>query len=61
MLKERAIQVSGLIFVVNINKAAVHLWQQFGFKTAGGTPKGFRHKELGLVDTYNMFKDLQAY
>lgn len=45
--------------VVSTNTAAVKLWQKFGFNIIGTTPKGFRHKEFGLVDTYIMFKDLQ--
>lgn len=45
--------------VVSTNTHAVNLWQKFGFEIIGTTPKGFRHKELGLVDTYIMFKDLQ--
>lgn len=45
--------------VVSTNTSAVKLWQRFGFETIGTTPKGFRHKELGLVDTFIMFKDLQ--
>lgn len=45
--------------VVSTNQAAVGLWQKFGFSIIGTTPKGFRHKKLGLVDTYIMFKDLQ--
>lgn len=46
--------------VVSTNTAAVKLWEKFGFKIIGTTPKGFRHKQLGLVDTYIMFKDLHA-
>ena len=46
--------------VVSTNTAAVHLWQRFGFRIIGTTPKGFRHQTLGLVDTYMMFKDLPA-
>ena len=45
--------------VVSTNEAAVKLWQKFGFDIIGITPKGFRHKDLGYVDTYIMFKDLQ--
>ncbi|MDR2285481.1 MAG: GNAT family N-acetyltransferase [Sphingobacterium sp.] len=45
--------------VVSTNLGAVSLWQKFGFEIIGTTPKGFRHQELGLVDTYIMFKDLQ--
>jgi GNAT superfamily N-acetyltransferase len=46
--------------VVSTNTIAVELWKKFGFKIIGTTPKGFRHKRLGLVDTYIMFKDLQT-
>lgn len=46
--------------VVSTNTVAVKLWQKFGFNIIGTTPKGFRHKELGLVDTYIMFKDLKV-
>lgn len=45
--------------VVSTNTNAVALWKKYGFKIIGTTPKGFRHKNLGLVDTYIMFKDLQ--
>jgi ribosomal protein S18 acetylase RimI-like enzyme len=53
---------SGIQFniVVSTNTIAVNLWKKFGFEIIGTTPKGFRHKELGLVDTYIMFKDLGA-
>jgi len=44
--------------VVSTNEAAVKLWQKFGFEIIGTTPKGFRHKALGLVDTYIMFRHL---
>jgi GNAT superfamily N-acetyltransferase len=46
--------------VVSTNTNAIRLWKKFGFEIIGTTPKGFRHKELGLVDTYIMFKDLGA-
>lgn len=44
--------------VVSTNEGAVKLWQKFGFDIIGTTPKAFRHKTLGLVDTYIMYKDL---
>lgn len=44
--------------VVSTNTIAVELWGKFRFKIIGTTPKGFRHKKLGLVDTYIMFKEL---
>jgi L-amino acid N-acyltransferase YncA len=46
--------------VVSTNIHAVQLWQKFGFEIIGTTPKGFRHKKSGLVDTYIMYKDLQT-
>ena len=46
--------------VVSTNTAAIKLWKKFGFEIIGTTPKGFRHREWGLVDTYIMFKKLQA-
>ena len=45
-------------FVVSTNKVAVDLWQKSGFRIIGATPKGFRHKELGLVDSYIMFQEV---
>ncbi len=47
-------------FVVSTNVPAVRLWQKFGFKIIGTIPKAFRHKKLGFVDVYIMFKDLQS-
>lgn len=45
--------------VVSTNTNAVELWKKYGFTIIGTTPKGFRHKKLGLVDSYIMFKDLE--
>lgn len=45
--------------VVSTNIAAVNLWKKFGFEIIGTTPKGFRHQQLGFVDTYIMFRSLQ--
>ncbi len=44
--------------VVSTNTAAVALWQKFGFLIIGTSPKAFRHKTLGFVDTYIMYKTL---
>lgn len=44
--------------VVSTNKVAVDLWQKLGFRIIGTTPKGFRHQELGLVDSYIMFREV---
>ena len=45
--------------VVSTNTVAVELWKKYEFEIIGITPKGFRHKSLGLVDTYMMFKELR--
>ena len=44
--------------VVSTNKNAIYLWEKNGFSIIGTTPNGFRHKELGLVDTHIMYKEL---
>lgn len=44
--------------VVSTNTVAVKLWQKLGFRIIGTTPKGFRHAELGLVNTYIMFREV---
>jgi L-amino acid N-acyltransferase YncA len=44
--------------VVSTNIAAVKLWQKTGFSIIGTTPNGFRHQQLGLVDTYIMYRAL---
>lgn len=59
---QRAVEMGfvGIQFniVVSTNETAVALWKKFGFKIIGTTPKGFRHKDLGLVDTHIMYKSL---
>lgn len=57
--KEKGYKGIQFNIVVSTNTAAVKLWQKFGFKIIGTTPKGFRHKQLGFVDTYIMFKELE--
>jgi GNAT superfamily N-acetyltransferase len=44
--------------VVSTNTVAVELWQKLGFRIIGTTPKGFRHQEFGLVDSYIMFREV---
>jgi L-amino acid N-acyltransferase YncA len=44
--------------VVSTNIVAIKLWQTLGFNIIGISPKAFNHKELGLVDTYIMHKEL---
>ena len=45
-------------YVVSTNAPAVELYRKLGFAIAGILPKAFRHKELGLVDAYVMFRFL---
>jgi len=45
-------------FVVSTNLAALNLWKSVGFKIIGTVPRGFKHKELGYVDFYIMFREL---
>jgi ribosomal protein S18 acetylase RimI-like enzyme len=44
--------------VVSTNEAAVALWRKMGFSIVGTLPKAFRHKDLGLVDAYVMYRFL---
>lgn len=44
--------------VVASNIPAVNLWKKQGFHIAGTLPGAFRHKTLGYVDAYVMFKSL---
>ena len=45
--------------VVATNTVAVALWQKHGFARVGTLPKAYRHRSLGLVDCYVMFRQLQ--
>ncbi len=56
--KEKGYLAIQFNIVVSTNKAAVAVWQKFGFDIIGTTPKGFRHKTMGFVDTYIMYKEL---
>ena len=47
-------------YVVSTNAPAVELYRKLGFVIAGTLPKAFRHKQLGLVDTYVMFKAFES-
>jgi len=44
--------------VVSTNKAAIHLWKKMGFEIIGTTPNGFKHQQMGFVDTYIMYRKL---
>jgi len=42
--------------VVSSNDIAIKLWQSLGFAIIGTIPQAYRHKRLGLVDSYIMHK-----
>ena len=44
--------------VVSTNEAAVALWKKLGFAIVGTLPKAFRHRQLGDVDAYVMYRFL---
>ena len=44
--------------VVSTNEAAVSLWKKLGFSIVGTLPEVFRHKRLGDVDAYVMYRFL---
>jgi len=51
----RAVQFN---LVVSTNEAAVHLYQKLGFEIVARLPDAFRHRRLGLVDAYVMYRTL---
>lgn len=46
--------------VVSTNEAAVQLWKSLGFRIVGTLPGVFRHAQLGFVDAYVMFRELDS-
>jgi ribosomal protein S18 acetylase RimI-like enzyme len=44
--------------VVSTNVRAVQLWQRLGFAIVGILPEAFRHRQLGFIDAFVMFKTL---
>ena len=44
--------------VVEVNAAAVHLWQSLGFVIIGTVPEAFDHRSNGLVGLHVMVKKL---
>jgi ribosomal protein S18 acetylase RimI-like enzyme len=45
-------------FVVSTNTTAVKLWEKSGFSIIGTIPNGFNHRQLGYVDAYIMFREI---
>jgi L-amino acid N-acyltransferase YncA len=46
-------------FVVSSNRMAVRLWERLGFEIVGTLPGAFRHRALGFVDAFVMFRSLE--
>ena len=46
--------------VASTNDSAVRLWKRHGFQVVGTLPKAFRHHQLGFVDAYVMYKQLET-
>ena len=46
--------------VVSTNKVAVMLWEKLGFSIIGTIPKAYNHGQLGLIDSYIMYKWLRT-
>lgn len=44
--------------VVSTNARSIHLWKRLGFNIIGTIPKGFDHKQKGLVDIHIMHRFL---
>ncbi|CAD5282522.1 Acetyltransferase [Alteromonas sp. 38] len=45
--------------VVSTNNVAVRLWEKLGYSIIGTIPKAYKHGQLGLVDSYIMYKWLR--
>ncbi len=46
--------------VVSTNEGAIYLWKSLGFSIIGTIPNAFNHKQLGMVDSYIMYKALNS-
>jgi len=44
--------------VVSTNEVAVDLWKKLGYNIIGIIPNAYKHKRLGLVDSFIMHKQL---
>ncbi|WP_295893917.1 GNAT family N-acetyltransferase [uncultured Vibrio sp.] len=46
--------------VVSTNTVAIKLWEKLGFSIVGTIPNAYHHAQLGLVDSYVMYKWLNT-
>ncbi|OOE37207.1 GNAT family N-acetyltransferase [Salinivibrio kushneri] len=56
MALERGFKAMQFNSVVSTNEVAVTLWQKLGFSIVGTIPRAYKHSQLGLVDSYVMYK-----
>jgi ribosomal protein S18 acetylase RimI-like enzyme len=56
--REQGFRAMQFNFVVGTNAAAVHLWEQCGFREVGRLPGAFLHPDLGFVDALVMWREL---
>jgi L-amino acid N-acyltransferase YncA len=57
--RRRGFRAMQFNFVVSTNERAVRLWRSLGFAIVGTLPGAFRHRTLGYVDAYVMFRPLE--
>ena len=43
-------------YVISTNTAALMLWKKLGFQVVGTLPGAYRHRQLGYVDAYVMYR-----
>ncbi len=46
--------------VVSTNEIAIKLWEKLGYKVIGTIPNAYKHKHLGFVDSFIMYKQLRT-
>lgn len=46
--------------VVSSNEIAINLWKKLGFNVIGIIPSAYKHKKLGLIDSFIMHKQLRT-
>ena len=46
--------------VVSSNEVAINLWKKLGYKIIGTIPKAYKHKKLGYVDSFIMYKQFRT-
>ena len=59
--RRRGFRAMQFNFVVSTNARAVALWQSLGFAIVGTLPGAFRHRDLGYVDAYVMYRPLEPF